>query len=159
MLGCARLRRGAAECAAGVPIANLAWFQRPECRTGANFTTRFRVEGTRRSKPRPLVTELPMVVRLIEKADRWQRELASGLVSSRAELARREKTSTGRVSQVLRLLDLPEPLLAAIRQLPPGTPARLVTERMLRRGVSPARVSGVVRACQKAAGGSAGKRH
>ena len=126
-------------------------YQRPECRTGANFTTRFRVEGTRRRKPRPLVTELPMVVRLIEKADRWQRELASGIVSSRAELARREKTSTGRVSQVLRLLELPEPLLVAIRQLPPGTPARLVTERMLRWGLSAARVSTLVDACRKAA--------
>jgi ParB-like chromosome segregation protein Spo0J len=101
-----------------------------------------------------------MVVRLIEKADRWQRELATGIVSSRAELARRERTSTGRVSQVLRLLDLPMPLLAAIRQLPPGTPARLVTERMLRWGLSAARVSNLVDACQRAAAiGSAGKRH
>ena len=127
-----------------------SFVRRPECRTGANFTTRFRVEGTRRRKPRPLVTELQMVVRLIEKADRWQRELAAGIVGSRAELARHEKTSTGRVSQLLRLLDLPEPLRVAIRQLPPGTPARLVTERMLRRGLSAARVSNLVDACQKA---------
>jgi hypothetical protein len=133
---------------------------RPECRTGANFTTRFGVEGTRRRKPRPLVTELPMVVRLLEKADRWQRELASGVVSSRAELARREKTSTGRVSQVLRLLELPEPLLSAIRKLPPGTPARLVTERMLRWGLSAARVSNLVDACHRAAAsGRPSKRH
>jgi len=100
-----------------------------------------------------------MVVRLIEKADRWQREFATGIVSSRAELARREKTSTGRVSQVLRLLDLPEPLRAAIRQLPPGTPARQLTERMLRWGLSPARVSNLVDACRKAAANrSASKR-
>jgi ParB-like chromosome segregation protein Spo0J len=95
-----------------------------------------------------------MVVRLIEKADRWQRELASGIAGSRAELARREKTSTGRVSQVLRLLDLPEPLVAAIRQLPPGTPARLVTERMLRRGLSGAAVSKLLKACKDATDGA-----
>jgi len=72
-------------------------------------------------------------VQLLEKAERWQRLLDAGKVVNRAALAHHERTSTSRVTQVLRLLDLPEDLLSAVRALPAGTPARLVTERELRR--------------------------
>lgn len=96
---------------------------------------------------------MPMIVQLLEKAERWQRGLASGSIASRAELARSEKTSTGRVSQILRLLDLPRELLAAIRRLPPGTPPRLITERMLRWGLSKEEAASLVLACEAASAG------
>jgi hypothetical protein len=79
------------------------------------------------------VLEFPPIVKLLEKADRWQAALDNSVVANRAALARQEGTSTNRVCQVLRLLQLPPGLLAALRSLPVGTPKRLVTERALRR--------------------------
>jgi hypothetical protein len=72
-------------------------------------------------------------VKLLEKAERWQAILDEGEVTNRAALARQAGTSTNRVTQVLRLLELPSDLLSTMRLLPPGTPPRLVTERWLRR--------------------------
>ena len=51
---------------------------------------------------------------------------------SGAEIARREGCSGNRVSQILHLLKLAPEILAWVKALPPGTPARKVTERMLR---------------------------
>ena len=89
--------------------------------------------GTRCRRPKPLVLELPPIVKLLATAGRWQAMLARGVVVNRAALARLEATSSNRVAQVLRLLDLPSDFLAALREMPPGTPPRLVTERALRR--------------------------
>jgi len=90
---------------------------------------------------------VPPIVRLLEKADVWQGMLDDGTVLNRAELARREATSTNRVAQVLRLLRLPSPLLSVLRALPPATPARLVTERALRRMSSPAEFEAARQLC------------
>jgi hypothetical protein len=94
-----------------------------------------------------LVLEFPPIVQLLEKAERWQGLLDTGTVPNRAALARREATSTNRVTQVLRLLDLPGDLLWVLRTLPPGTPARLVTERLLRRLKGAAAFEGVRQQC------------
>lgn len=53
-------------------------------------------------------------------------------MKNRAALAVRERTSTARVSQILRLLELEPRIRAWIRSLQPGTPARYVAERQLR---------------------------
>lgn len=66
------------------------------------------------------------------KAEAWQADLDAGRVKNRAALARREGTSTVRVTQILRLLELEPSIRAWIRSLPPGTPARYLAERQLR---------------------------
>ena len=66
------------------------------------------------------------------QAEEWQRLLTSGQVRNRAALAQRFGVSGMRVTQVLALLKLTAPIREAIKRLPPGTPARLVTERRLR---------------------------
>ncbi len=104
----------------------------PSADTSENFCSRFRVEARRRSKPKVVPTEPPFVTRLLAKAERWQADLDAGRVKNRAELARREETSTGRASQVLNLLRLEPEIQEWIRGLPPGTPARYVAERQLR---------------------------
>jgi ParB-like chromosome segregation protein Spo0J len=71
-------------------------------------------------------------VKLLERAERWQAMLDSREARSRAEIGRREGLSGARVGQVLKLLDLPAPVRDAVRVLLPGTPPRLVTERLLR---------------------------
>jgi hypothetical protein len=84
---------------------------------------------------------------LLEKAERCQGLLDQGVVLNRAGLARQERTSTNRVAQVLRLLELPSELLLALRALLPGTPPRLVTERMLRCERSTAILEGIRQRC------------
>lgn len=103
--------------------------------------------GTRRSRPKPLVLEVPPIVKLLEKAERWQAMLEGGQVRSRAALAREAGTSTNRVTQVLRILDLPGDLLSAVRMLPPGTPPRLLTERWLRRSQTRTALQEAIQRC------------
>lgn len=103
---------------------------RPTPDTVANFWGRFHVEARRRSKPRPVPTEPPLIVRLLMRAEAWQADLDAGRVKNRAALAKRERTSTVRVTQILRLPKLDPSTW--IRSLPPGTPARFVAERQLR---------------------------
>jgi hypothetical protein len=105
---------------------------RPNPDTSANFSGRFHVEARRRSKPRPVPTEPPLIVKLLAKAEAWRADLDAGRVKNRVALAIRERTSTVRVTQILRLLDLDPSIKAWIRSLPPGTPARYVAERQLR---------------------------
>ena len=85
-----------------------------------------------RPRWKPVPTEPPRIVRLLRQAEEWRQALDSGVVASRAALARREGCSAMRVTQVLALLDLDGQVLDTIRTLPPGTPERLVTERWLR---------------------------
>jgi hypothetical protein len=65
-------------------------------------------------------------------AEAWQADLDAGRVKNRAALAARERTSTVRVTQILRLMELEPSIRAWIRSLPPGTPARYLAERQLR---------------------------
>ncbi len=80
---------------------------RPRRHTSANFCSRFTVPGTRRGRSTPLLLKVPPIVELLKKAERWQGMLDRGEVTNRAALARQEETSTNRVAQVLRLLELP----------------------------------------------------
>jgi hypothetical protein len=77
-------------------------------------------------------TEPPLIVKLLAKAEAWRVDLDARRVKNRSALAARERTSTVRVTQILRLLELDPSIQAWIRSLPPGTPARYVTERQLR---------------------------
>ena len=74
---------------------------------------------------------LPSVVRLLDQATRWQAALDRGEARSRAELGRQEGVSGAYVGQLLKLLWLPPAWLAFIRDLPPGTPERLVSTKRL----------------------------
>jgi hypothetical protein len=105
---------------------------RPNPDTSANFSGRFQVEARRRSKARSVPTEPPLIVKLLAKAEAWQADLDAGRVKNRAALAVRERTSTVRVTQVLRLLDLDPGIRRWLGALPPGTPARYAAERQLR---------------------------
>jgi hypothetical protein len=49
-----------------------------------------------------------------------------------SEVAERRGISRPRVTQILNLLELDATVLEHLRQLPPGTPPRLVTEHRLR---------------------------
>lgn len=71
-------------------------------------------------------------MRLLAEAAGWQRELEQGVVRSRAALAAREGVSAMRVGSILALLRLHPEIQGWIRDLPPGTPPRKVTERALR---------------------------
>ena len=82
-------------------------------------------------EPRSLA--LPPVVGMLEQAEEFQRLVMSGIVASRAELARRHGITRGRVTQVMSMLELHPLVLAFVRSLPGGTGPRLVTERKLRR--------------------------
>lgn len=65
--------------------------------------------------PRALLLRVPPVVELLQNTERWQASLADSNVQNRATLARRKRTSTGRVYQVLRLLELPPGLLGGLQ--------------------------------------------
>jgi hypothetical protein len=71
-------------------------------------------------------------VKLLARAEAWQRELDEGVVRTRAAIAVREGVSAMRVGSILALLRLHPDIQAWIRALPPGTPPRKVTERALR---------------------------
>ena len=73
-----------------------------------------------------------MVSHLLAKEEAWHAEIDRGEVRNRAAIARRERLSQVYVSHLLDLLRLHPDIRAAIHALPPGTPARLVTERKLR---------------------------
>jgi hypothetical protein len=103
---------------------------RPNPDTSANFSGRFRVEARRRSKPKPVPTEPPLIVKLLTKSEAWQADLDAGRVKNRAALAMRERISAVRVTQILRLLELDPCIRAWIQSLPPGT--SYVAERQLR---------------------------
>jgi ParB-like chromosome segregation protein Spo0J len=76
-------------------------------------------------RPKPLVLEVPPLVRMLERAQRWRAMLDSGEAGSRAEIGRREGLSGARVGQMLELLELPADMRRAISNLRPGTPARV----------------------------------
>lgn len=66
-------------------------------------------------------------------AREWDARLADGTCASRADLARALGVSHARVTQVLKLLNLPSHALEAIAQLGDPVPHQLVTERLLRK--------------------------
>jgi len=54
--------------------------RRPNPDTSANYSGRFHVEARRRSKPKPVPTEPPLIVKLLASAEAWQADLDAGRV-------------------------------------------------------------------------------
>jgi ParB-like chromosome segregation protein Spo0J len=71
------------------------------------------------------------VAQLLLKARKWQALLASGEVTSQAEIARREGLSRARVTQIMNLLRLAPEIQSHILQLPASI-RRPISERTLR---------------------------
>src|SRR5216684_863935 len=98
-----------------------------------NFASPFAFDlAFERKRREPRRLRRPRIVDLFEQAVEFQRLLDSGALRSRAELARRSGLSAMRVTQILALLKLAPSIVAWIRSLLPGTPDRMVTERILR---------------------------
>ena len=107
--------------------------QRPNWVPSMNVRSGFVIDlGKERKRRRPAKLEPPRVSRLLAKAEQWRGEIDRGEVRNLTALARREGLSHVYVGHLLHLLRLHPAIRAAIAALPPGTPARLVTERNLR---------------------------
>jgi hypothetical protein len=72
------------------------------------------------------------VVEILRQAVEAGRQLDTGEVRFRADLARRSGVSPMRITYLLSLLKLAPAIQEFVRSLPPGTPERMVTERSLR---------------------------
>jgi hypothetical protein len=88
---------------------------------------------------RPSELKLPPVVRHLQLAEEFQRLLESGEASTRTSIASRYGLTKARVTQLMDMLLLHPDILDYVRNLPAGTPERLVTERTLRALVKLAR--------------------
>jgi hypothetical protein len=86
-------------------------------------------EKPQRPKPRQLarVSRNPIIL-----AHEWQQALSSGEHASQADLARTQRISRARVTQVLHLLNLAPDVLNTIAGLGDPLPSRIITERTLR---------------------------
>ena len=76
--------------------------------------------------------KLPPVVGHLKLAERFQALLEGGEAPNRAWLARHHGLTRARVTQLMSLLRLHPDILDYVRNLPVGTPERLVTEKRLR---------------------------
>jgi hypothetical protein len=85
-----------------------------------------------RKRRRSTPLEVPLVSRLLAKAEQWQGEIDRGEVRNRTALARREGRSHVYIGHLLDLLRLHPDIRAAIAALPPGTSRRVISERKLR---------------------------
>ena len=100
-----------------------------------------KLDGSKSSEP-------PKIVELLETAAEWSRQLDSGEVANQAEIARRERVTRARVTQILALMKLAPQIrerIIASPWLPDGT---AITERALRpicTGHSPAGQSQVLK--------------
>ncbi len=88
--------------------------------------------GEARKRLRPKKLEPPTIVKRLAQAEEWQRQIDAGEVKHRAEISHREGVSRARVTQIMSLLRLHPRVQERVRELEPGTPERLVTERKLR---------------------------
>ena len=98
--------------------------------TSANFFIRFSVKKRKRRAEKPL--KRPLVQVLLERAEKWQQQLDSGEVKTRAEIARRVGCAAARVSNIMNLLRLAPKIQQRIRELPLGTSRSVISERRLR---------------------------
>ncbi len=76
--------------------------------------------------------ERPHVQVLLERAEMWQALLDSGELKTRVEIAKRFGVAAGRVSNIMNLLKLAPEIQQTIRELPVGTPRRVMSEHGLR---------------------------
>jgi hypothetical protein len=72
------------------------------------------------------------VAELLSKAIEWQTLLESGHIASKADIARQEGITRGRVTQVMGLLRLAPEIQQHIQSIPETLRRPLVTERTLR---------------------------
>jgi hypothetical protein len=87
----------------------------------------------RRGRPKPpKEPRTPRVVELLRKAIEWRALLISGHVPNQAEIARRERITRARVTQVLGLLRLAPEIQEQILSMPDVVRRPAVTERALR---------------------------
>jgi hypothetical protein len=104
--------------------------------TGAcskNFESEFILDlDAYRKRRRPRELKLPPVVGHLQLAEEFQRLLDSGEAPTRTWIARRYGLTKPRVTQLMDLLLLHPDILDYVRNLKPGTPDRLVTEKGLR---------------------------
>jgi len=98
--------------------------------TSANFEIRFSVKKQKKRAEKAL--KRPHVAVLLERAEKWQAMLDSGVVKTRAEIAQREGCAAARVSNILNLLRLAPEIQERIRELPLGTSRTVMSERGLR---------------------------
>jgi hypothetical protein len=84
-----------------------------------------------RSRVACLAYALPPIVRQVAQAEQFQCLLDTRDARCRADVARRFGLTRARVTQLLNLLELQPEIVAYVRGLPPGTPARFITEKML----------------------------
>ncbi len=105
-------------------------------RNGDRGRKRLRVGA--RPAPQPVERgRVPRISRLLALAIRFERLIREGVVKDYADLARLGGVSRARVTQVMRLLDLPPDVQEAILFLPRATSGRdPLTERKLRKVVA-----------------------
>jgi hypothetical protein len=102
-------------------------------RSDKTFTTTLVIDlEAARRRVRPPEAKVPPIVRQVAQAEQFQCLLDARDARCRADLARRFGLTRARVTQLLNLLELQPEIVAYVRGLPPGTPARFITEKMLR---------------------------
>jgi hypothetical protein len=105
----------------------------PNCSSGLQVESSFSIDRDFARKPRvirPLVR--PRVCLAVARAREMQRQLDTGVVNRRSDLAHYYGIDRPRVTQLLDLLRLHPALIAYIEQLPAGSVLRPTTERQLR---------------------------
>ena len=86
-----------------------------------------------RGKPKPpKEPRTPRVVEFLRKALEWQALLAAGEAKNQADIARRERISRVRVTQVMRLLRLAPEIQARVLAMPETRRRQPISERALR---------------------------
>ena len=81
----------------------------------------------------PRQPQVPRVVELLLDAHEWRRQLDTGEVRTRAEIARREGITRARVTQIMSLLRLAPETQDHILSLPESTQRPALTERSIRK--------------------------
>jgi cell division inhibitor SulA len=111
--------------------SSCTWLPNGAC--SKNFESEFVLDlDAFRKRRRPRELKLPPVVSHLRQAERFQTLLDAGEAASRAWLARQHGLTRARVTQLMSLLLLHPDILDYVRNLPVGTPERLVTEKKLR---------------------------
>jgi ParB-like chromosome segregation protein Spo0J len=88
----------------------------------------------RKSKPKRIAVNTPQK-HIIHKAIEWNRMLDEGIVKSLNEIAKRERLSRARVTQVMNLLKLPEEFKLLLAGLDEAKEISEYSERRLRNGL------------------------
>jgi hypothetical protein len=105
----------------------------PNTPRGLNSSTTFVIDlADYKKAKRSRVLVRPRICALLETAEAFQRQLDTGVVNRRSQLADYHGLTRARVTQILNLLKLAPTLREFIRNPPLGGLAKPVTERQLR---------------------------